>query len=313
MATLPEASQSFVLNQAGLYLRALGRLAEATQPASAGLEAYIAQEDWKNAATAAGNLSELYLSMGDLTAAVKSAQQSVELADRSWDLFEQLKQRGKLANALFQAGRLDDAEQRFREAEVMQEEDQPEFPLLYSLGGYFYCDLLLSKGGGLEAVLARAWQTFEWSTQQRFLLDIAFDHLSLGRAYLLMAAEAGDRGDFSQAAHHLDRAVDGLRQAGRQDHLPHGLLARAALHRLTSAFERAQRDLDETRLIAEQGGMRLHLADYLLESARLAAAQGQAAEARQHLATAKAMVEEMGYHRRDGEVEELEERLKAEG
>ena len=88
--------------------------------------------------------------------------------------------------------------------------------------------------------------------------------------------------------------------------MPLGLLARSAFHRATGAFERAQRDLEEARLITERGGMRLYLADVELESARLALAQGNTAEARRHLAIAKAMVEEMGYHRRDGEVAEVE-------
>jgi hypothetical protein len=52
--------------------------------------------------------------------------------------------------------------------------------------------------------------------------------------------------------------------------------------------------------------MRLHQADCHLEYARLYLAQGKPDQARQHLATAKAMIEDMGYHRRDGEVAELE-------
>ena len=63
--------------------------------------------------------------------------------------------------------------------------------------------------------------------------------------------------------------------------------------------------------IAERGGMRLHQADAHLESARLYLAVGEEPEARERLAIAKEMVGRMGYHRRDGEVVELEERLKA--
>jgi hypothetical protein len=48
------------------------------------------------------------------------------------------------ADALHQAGRRGDAEARFREAEDMQAEWQPEYPLLYSLWGFRYCDLLLT-------------------------------------------------------------------------------------------------------------------------------------------------------------------------
>jgi len=36
------------------------------------------------------------------------------------------------------------AETLFREAEQMQLEDQPHYPLLYSLPGFRYCELLLA-------------------------------------------------------------------------------------------------------------------------------------------------------------------------
>ena len=48
------------------------------------------------------------------------------------------------ADALHQAGRRAEAEARFREAEEMQAECQPDYPLLYSLQGFLYCDLLLA-------------------------------------------------------------------------------------------------------------------------------------------------------------------------
>ena len=57
--------------------------------------------------------------------------------------------------------------------------------------------------------------------------------------------------------------------------------------------------------------MGLHQADAHLENARLYLAMGEEAEAREHLATAKEMIGRMGYHRRDGEVAELEGRLTA--
>jgi len=80
---------------------------------------------------------------------------------------------------------------------------------------------------------------------------------------------------------------------------------------LTGAYTQAQRDLDEALRITTRGSMRLHESDCHLESARLALARGDSASARQAWETAKAMVEEMGYHRRDEEVKEIERQLKA--
>jgi len=69
--------------------------------------------------------------------------------------------------------------------------------------------------------------------------------------------------------------------------------------------------------------MRLYEADCHLEYARLALAEADRRpttedrqpwieQARKHLDIAKEMIEKRGYHRRDGEVEELEKRLEHE-
>ena len=117
----------------------------------------------------------------------------------------------------------------------------------------------------------------------------------------------------ADAAHHLTRAVDGLRQAGQQDHIPRGLLARAAFYRATGEFERAQRDLAEAMAIATRGGMKLHECDAHLGYVRLYIDFGSLGDFRslieEHLAAAKALVHETGYHRRDAELAELEKHL----
>ena len=55
--------------------------------------------------------------------------------------------------------------------------------------------------------------------------------------------------------------------------------------------------------------MNLYLADYHLESSRVWIAQNDTGKAREYLATAKEMINRMGYHRRDKEVEQLEAQL----
>jgi hypothetical protein len=56
--------------------------------------------------------------------------------------------------------------------------------------------------------------------------------------------------------------------------------------------------------------MALYLADNHLESARLYLAMGDRDKAREHLATAKEMIQHSGYHRRDPELEELKRALR---
>ena len=212
--------------------------------------------------------------------------------------------RATLADARHQAGELVEAEALFREAEAMQKKEQPEYPYLYSLRGFQYCNLLLDQDQWRE-VQERATQTLELAGQAGGdLISIALDHLSLGRAGLLEAQQEGI-GDFTQATEHLDQAVDSLRQAGNQDFLPRGLLARAELHRLGGNIVLAQRDLEEAMSIAERGGMGLYQADCHLEYARLYLAMDDQDEAREQLATAKEMIGQMGYHRRDQDVARL--------
>jgi len=308
VAELADEDKPFMLSAAGFHLRALGRLQEAAQPMQAALEMRIVIEDWTNAAIGASNLSELYVTIGDLPQALKLARQSVELADRSDDESQRMARRTTLADALHQAGRIDEAAAAFREAEEMQKQWQPEYPLLYSLQGFRYCDLLLGQGQ-IQEVKERAARTLEWITRQKWLLDIGLDNLSLGRAWLLEAQQSGTD-DTTQAAEFLQRAVDGLRQAGTTQELPRGLLARAELHRFRGDYNRAERDLAEVLRIATRGPMGLHLADYNLESARLHLVRGNRDKAHEHWQPAKEMINRLGYHRRDREVNEIAKQLR---
>ena len=122
---------------------------------------------------------------------------------------------------------------------------------------------------------------------------------------------------FTESATYLNHAVDGLRQAGRSRSFASRFACTRGVYRVTGAFDKAQKDLDEAFSIATRGGMGLYLADCHLEYARLALArphpnpplQGEGDEARKHWEIAKDMIDKMGYHRRDKEVEEIEKQL----
>jgi tetratricopeptide (TPR) repeat protein len=297
--SLSTADQSWVTAQAAFALRALGRLREAVEPFQAAVDAYLIQESWEYAAISLGNLSELHLTLGDVSKAIDTARRSVEAADKIGDEFMRLVNRTKLADALHQSGDPAKASALFQEAEKMQANRQPAYPMLYSVQGYRYCDLLLTQGES-EEVLRRATQTLEWVEKQGWLLDIALDHLSLGRAHAP---------SFAEAAKHLDESVSGLRRAGTLDMLPRGLLARAAHFRHTHDWAKAQHNLEEVRVLATRCGMRLHLTDYHLEQARLLIDEQRVPEALPHYEAAKKLIEETGYHRRDTEIADLRREL----
>ena len=340
IASLTTAHHAWVLGVAAHTLRAQGRLAEALPAQRAALGMANETADWRNAAIRASNLSEVELLMGEVTAAAASAERSIAYADRSGDEFQMVSKRTTHAGALHAADQPEEAERLFSDAEDRQKKMQPSYPLLYSLQGYQYCDLLMARREW-AAPRDRARQTLEISRRNSWLLDIALDTLTLGRAHLGMALEsialqrlaAGSHDDACAAQVRLGEAVDGLRAATVSVFVPHGLLARAAFRRSVGDWGGAARDLDEVEEIAEPGPMRLFLCDMALERARLAFSRiaafaplngliddsppqpeppgaeesaKLAEEARVNLATARELIERCGYHRRDDELAELE-------
>jgi hypothetical protein len=328
--------QAWLLGEAGRYLAAYGRVAEALPAMRIGLQMRKEAKNWIGAAITAFNLSDAELVLGEV-AAVATAEQSVTHADQSGDAFAMIVSRATHANARHAAGRREEAERVFADAESRQKNWNAELPLLSSLAGYQYCDLLLQRGEWVAA-RDRARQTMKWVS---WLSSIALDTLTLGRAHLGFALEniasqrptAAVRDDARDARTELGKAVDRLRVSGYLDHVNRGLLARAAFRRSIGDWDGSARDLDEVEEIAEPGPMRLFLCDMALERARLAFARiaafaplngliddgppkpdppgaeesaKLAEEARANLATARELIARCGYHRRDEELAELE-------
>ncbi len=149
----------------------------------------------------------------------------------------------------------------------------------------------------------------------RHLLDIALNHLTLGRAALYRAIL--EQTDFQQCSSdliHIDQALDDLRCAGTQDYLPCGLLPRAWLRSLTgprTGPDSAQSDLDEAWEIAERGPMPLHMADIHLYRARLFYREAEYPweSPQADLAEARRLIEKHGYWRRKEELRDAEEMI----
>lgn len=287
---IKESTQSMLLNNAASWLEALGRQAEALEPMRVSAEMDVKMGEWKGAAISYSNLSGLELTLGQIARAVKDAEQSVAYGDRSGDAFGRISKLVRLADTLHQAGRRGEAEARFREAEEMQAEHQPPYPLLYSVRGFIYCDLILAaseRGAWLQMqqsavssqrselyrvcreVEKRAKQTLEWAEQNReaWLLNAALDHVTMSRAALYRAVLEQLPPDASHSS--IETAVNGLRHAGHQLYLPLGLLTRAWLRFLEDDPAGSAGDLDEAWEIAERGSMKLHMVDIYLSRARL--------------------------------------------
>jgi hypothetical protein len=331
---LSNSDQAWLLGAAAHYLRVLGRLTEAIEPMRVSGEMDVADSRWEWAVASYSNLSELEVTLARLPEAVADARRAVGFADRSEDAVQKMVSRTAAADALHQAGERAEAKTLFAEAERMQAAMQPQFPLLYSLRGFQYIDLLLApaeraawqallrfsefqaettKGqtygqDALATVCAeaerRATQTLSWVTRENWLLDIGLDHLTLARAQLYRALLfAGPKSEIVNLHSEIPTALAKLRQANSLDHLPRALLT-AALYAgsLAGKPDEARRYFAEAQQIAERGPMPLYLADVYLHRARLF-------RDRSELAKARALIEKHGYGRRKEELEDAEAAL----
>jgi hypothetical protein len=315
---LAPADQAWLLNEAGYNLRSMGRLTEAVEPMRVSMEMDVERGEWRGAAMSASNLSELELTRGEVPVAVAAGEQSVTFAvrdgDADWRSF--IVSRTPLADALHQAGRRDESRRLFEETESRQAAGQPQYPRLYSLRGFAYCDLLLSDGervawrnwlsgeagscetltasiAACETVNERAQLTLASAEHEANRLDIALDHLTLARAALYKACIASTTS--YAAEEHITAAIKDLGAASRADHLPRVLLTRAWLRCLSDNQPGCRDDLDAAWELAERGPMPLFQADIQLTRARLF-------RDREALEEAGRLIEKHGYHRRDGEL-----------
>ena len=310
-------SQIQVLNWASFCLRVWGRLAEAIEPAKHNLALAIQQEEWSEATHASSNLCEIELLLGELMKAQKTAEVSIRYADYSRNLFLRMSKRATYGYTLHQNGKTDEALRYFLDSETLQQQYESHRPCLHSLRNFYYCSLLLDEGKILETK-ERTCYSLAISKEEKGQLSIGLDTLLLGVVYMQSAR-------FFEAGEQLNNSVNTL--VSRPDYLAHSLLARAALHRHTRDFARAQADLQEVFDIAEPSGMRLHLTDYHLEMARLLMAESlapcppcggrageggnsrAAADPAYHIAAAARLIHETGYHRHDQELLDLQQTL----
>ncbi|MCA9043555.1 MAG: hypothetical protein KDA69_04495, partial [Planctomycetaceae bacterium] len=321
---LKESVMAWLLGVAAFNLRSLGRLTEALEPMRAGLEMRIQQEVWKSAAIVASNLSELEVTLGQLPLAVTDGHRAVEFAEKTGEWRPRRGNRTTAADALHQSGDTTEAQQLFAEAETMQAERQPEYPLLYSLQGFRYVDLLLAPAerAAWQMVLDEASRSeflnaqrsslndicneadrrgekmFEWRSSSDSLLDIALDHLTLARSTLYRTLLSRDvPGTLTTQ---ITTALSALRKANSLNHFPKALLTAAWYYAsLGEQPNEAKRLLDEAEQISRRGPMPLYLADVHLHRARLF-------RDRDELAKARVLIEKHGYGRRLPELADAE-------
>ena len=298
---LDEAKQVTILNWAGFSLKARGRLSEALQPVQTNVDIHLRQSSWDNAALNADILSDIYLSLGNISKAEKFSQLSIECADKSGVMFRRVYTRARFALVLHLSSNHKPAHTHLKKAQKILKMSGNKSHRI-SLLDFALCTFLISKGKVSEAIeISKVY--LKYAKKNNHLSDLALYQYVAGVSYL-------EGKKYETSGKWLDKAVISFREAGDQTRLPCGLLARAALNRKLSKYEFALRDLVEVFDIAESGEMRLNLTDYHLEMARLILAKStRHSEVGIHLDKAAKLIETTGYHRRDTDLRLLKDQL----
>ncbi len=324
---LPCAARVDILRRVAECLQAMGRVAEAEEPL---LECLAFEQDGADEGTAAETahrLSTVYLVLGDLPRARHYSRVSVaHFAGRHPDrrMVYSLCRHGDILQLM---GERSEAEATLERAEALNAQIDPDHPARHGVESFWMCDLLIMQvqeslfAAGhdrpdvegllarLDEVRRRAMLAIASDLEDAFL--VALHHICIGRAAMLQAL-LGRRHRLADAGEALDRGVNDLRQSGQQHWLPRGLLARAAFRRESGRLAEAEADILEARKIAEKRRMtpmRLHIADCLIEHARVALAKGDLGAAAEHCRDARLLVDTMRYHSRDSALSAVEAQL----
>jgi tetratricopeptide (TPR) repeat protein len=311
--TIEPPDRIFALRQAGLALRAHGRLSEAAAPLIAAFEQSKTAPDRNSSINIARHTAQLFLISGNLKTSLHWALEAERLFDERVEMFDRVAALAGIGHVFHQLNEVQQAEAYFSRAKKIHVDAHPHHSSLAGLQGFRYCELLLTQGK-FEEALEVSKVPFGRTDDAVFLAAQAL--ASTIRARVLMATDF--EGSVKEIQSIISVAMSILRTAGRQELLALGLLVEIEFDRLALQFEVAQRLLDEALELAVRYGMKLFTVDCHLEYARLKlalkrhevgsivfSAPNTKLSVSDHVKEASTLVNETRYHRRDREIKEL--------
>lgn len=295
-----------LLYSAGYVLRSIGRLPEALESMQAAHTSLIEQNEWFSIANVSSSISEVHLALGEIKQSIEIAWSGAKFSHLVNDSRSQIINLSILADSYINFGHQTQALNLFKLAQELHAEYDPEYDLLYSLMGFRYCKLLIDKKL-YDIAIEYASLNLEYEGEDWYsILDAALDKLTLGKALLKKSYRSEEH--IHDASYWINDSLVGLRDAGDSEMLVEGILVYSEFLRFVEKYQDAYHCLLEVFDITKPCGMRLHLADYHLEMARLRFAQ-EKGNPQPHIEAAETLIEETGYHRRDAELSELKAQL----
>ena len=281
--------KSWILNEVGISLDSTGRGNLADPFYERSLALYLESGDWGYASAIYQNLSDLYLSRGDMARSLQVAGKALDLARRAggknYELYSLIHQ----AWAYHLQGDLDKASRHFREAEALEKESDSSKSYLYSVRGIQHADHLKRLG---EADYARkvTKANLEIGERNHWPSDTS-------RCHRVLADLFADAGQQEMARESYGMALNHARGISNRLVLIEALLGRGRWYaRIMKDSAAASSDLKEALEYARAGGYRLYEADIRIGLAWAHFAAGKDNRARDEATYALQMSQAMGYY-----------------
>ncbi|MCH7922292.1 MAG: tetratricopeptide repeat protein [Nitrospinae bacterium] len=240
----------------------------------------------ENIAIGLGNLADMaQLPLGELAAAERNLQRSIELYREIENESREAVGHGELGRLLAYQGAFDKAEQHLTKALEVLDAYETNYVSVF----WAYRALRALLMGDAKDALEAARRARELADVQLFERDIIRAEWLLGAARVTLASEERSRQNehLAEAETHLTEALTRCRRINLVDQEPDILLAWARWHHASDNAQQAQYYTEEALAIADRSEYRLNQADIHNFLARLALDAGDQEAARQHAEVAR--------------------------
>jgi tetratricopeptide (TPR) repeat protein len=291
---LTKEEQIWLLKTQSHCFMALGLLKNAVEVSEHSLSIAEELKNWSQGSSILRSLVNLYQPLGQLNMSLEIAKKAISYADLSNDQEEQILNYCRLAHIYHLIGNLSSAESYCQKAEELKKKNG--YLYLTTVPGFRYCDVLLDKSKGvdlLKNIISRGEYILENYTTE---LDPALGNLIIARSYYYLS-------EFDTAEEYFSRAIKDMLKSRRMEYMPPFYFARTDFYLNQNRIDQAQDDLNSALEIIERSDMKMYLADYYLMHGRCCLANHDNKTALSRYNKAKLLIQEMGYHIRDIELD----------
>ncbi|MCI8770003.1 MAG: hypothetical protein HFH73_02475 [Lachnospiraceae bacterium] len=323
---IDDKRKSSIFAEASFALRSKGLIADAIAPLE---QAYIIEKERNNyeeAAMQAGNLCELYLTIGKISEALKYANEGITIAEKSNIVWRHYWiQLAKKADILSKIGKLDFSIAYYRQAETVQKFFDKESQRLYGVLAFKKLDayltvledkILVPNRLGIKKieeddnnVNLRQLDNYrkqvnialEHDLSYDRILHLALDNLIIARIEILEQIILKNQLN-NKLIQSLSDAIDGLYQSGRVEYIPYGLLTCSRYWHLTKNEINMSDSISETQELIYNLQFKFFEIDLLVEKTYYNILNLDLDNAIQNLELAILKCEEIQYKRKEKEI-----------